>query len=433
MPDFDAIVVGAGVAGCSAAYKLAHEGADVLLVERAEVPGSKNLSGGILYGRVLPDLLPNFYEEAPIERKITRNVVMFLAAKRAFSIEYSDRAFAGDEDVPANGVSVLRGRFDGWLAEKAEAAGASLVTGICVDSLIMEQGVCKGILAGDEQMTANCVIVADGINSKLTEALGQRKGFGIHEMGVGVKQVYRLEEKIIDERFCCNSGEGVAYGIMGDCTQGIPGGGFLYTNKDTLSVGVVVHMDHLAESKKKPYNILDHMLANPEIATLLRGAELVEYGAHMVAEGGRMNLPDSLLGDGWMIAGDAAGFASNNGFTIRGMDFAALSGILAAECVIGAMKKDSFSKKVLSTYKQMVDDSFIGKDMSTHAGAPSFMKSECVYNELVDIACGTFGNLYTQNGTPKKNLLSILRGAIKDSNLGLIKLGRIGLKAVKSL
>ncbi len=433
MADFDVIVVGAGVAGCTAAYKLASEGLEVLLVERASEPGAKNLSGGIFYGRVLPDLIPGFYDEAPIERRIMRNIITFTREDDAFSLDYSNRSYAGSGEEPANGFSVLRARFDMWLAEKAEEAGASLVPGICVDDFILEDGAVKGIVAAGEEMTADCVIVADGINSKLTERLGQRKGFGFHDMGVGVKYLYSLPEEVINDRFRVSSGEGVAYGIMGDVSEGIPGGGFLYTNRDTISVGLVVHVDHLAESSKRPYDVLDHMVANPEIAKLLEGAELVEYGAHMVAEGGTANLPGSICGDGWMIVGDAAGFAANNGFTVRGMDFAAMSGLLAAEAAIEAKAHGSWTKKELSAYQDKVDASFIRKDMDTYAGAPAFMKDERVYAELAGMVCAIFESLYRQDGTPKENLLPTVMGAVKGSGLKLTQLGKLGLKAVRSL
>ena len=437
MADFDVIVVGAGIAGSTAAYKLASEGAEVLLVERASEPGAKNLSGGIFYGRVLSDMIPRFYEEAPFERKIVRNIVTFLEEGRAFSIDYSDRSFTGaagpDDARPANGISVLRARFDPWLAEQAESVGASLVPGIRVDSPLMEDGVCRGVVAAGEEMTADCVIVADSINSKMTEALGQRHGFDIHDMGVGAKYVYQLDEQTINSRFKCASDEGVAYGIMGDCTEGVPGGGFLYTNKDTVSVGVVVHIDHLAESSKTPYELLDHMVANPEIEAMLEGGKLVEYGAHMVAEGGRRNLPANLYGDGWLIVGDAAGFASNNGFNVRGMDFAAMSGLLAAETALEAKAKGAWSRDVLSVYRPKVDSSFIGKDMATYSGAPAFMKDGRVYTKLVGLMCGMFGDLYKQDGTPKKNLLPTAAAALKASGLKFSQVGKLGFKAVKSL
>lgn len=433
MADFDAIVVGAGVAGSTAAYKLASEGAEVLLVDRGPAPGSKNLSGGIFYGRVLPDLIPDFYEKAPIERLITRNVVMLAREDDVLSIEYENRAFDGGDGRAANGFSVLRAPFDAWLADCAEQAGAALVPGICVDALLVEDGACRGISAAGEEMTANCVIVADGINSKLTEMLGQREGFDIRAMGVGVKYLYELDESTIDERFHCEPGRGVAYGILGDVSEGIPGGGFLYTNKSSLSVGLVVHIDHLAESGKTPYDLLDHMVENSQVASLVKGGKLVEYGAHMVAEGGRRNLPASLSGSGWMIVGDAAGFASNNGFNVRGMDFAALSGLLAAETALDVRAKNDYSAAALALYEQKVQDSFIAKDMATYGEAPAFMKDERVYSQLVAMACGLFEDLYAQDGNPKENLLPTLTGAIKDSGLGMVQLGKIGLKAVRSL
>ncbi|MDO4289628.1 MAG: FAD-dependent oxidoreductase [Eggerthellaceae bacterium] len=432
MSDFDVIVIGAGIAGSAAAYKLASEGADVLLVDRAD-PGSKNLSGGILYGRTLHDLIPDFADQAPVERLISRNDIMMLRENDALTIAYDNVGFAGGEGAPPNGCSVLRAKLDPWLAEQAEEAGASLVTDILVDRLLMEGDRCTGVVAGDDEMTADCVIVADGINSKMAEALGARKGFDIHDMGVGVKYLYRLDEQTVSERFCCREGEGVAYGVMGACTEGIPGGGFLYTNRDSVSVGLVVHIDHLAESGKTPYDLLDAMVANPAVARLLEGGTLVEYGAHMVAEGGARNVPKALSGPGWMIVGDAAGFAANNGFTVRGMDFAAASGVLAAECALAAKQAGDFSAASLSAYDKAVAASFVGRDMETYGGAPSFMKDGRVYSNLVDLACGLFECVYRQDGTPKRNMLAYAKDAVKGADLGLIETGRIAWKAVKSL
>lgn len=433
MADFDVIIVGAGIAGSTAAYKLASEGTDVLLVDRATSPGAKNLSGGVFYGRVLADLIPGFYDEAPIQRRITRNSVVFLRDCDALTIDYSSRAFAGSAEEPANGFSVLRAEFDAWLARKAESAGATLVPGILVDGLLLEGGACKGIVADGEEMTSECVIVADGVNSTLTQMLGQRDSFGIANMGVGVKQVYELGEDVINERFRCRPGEGVAYGILGDCTGGMPGGCFLYTNATSVSVGLVVHVDHLAESRRRPYEMLDAALANPEIARMIEGGKLVEYGAHMVCEGGMANLPKSLWGDGWMIAGDAAGFAANNGFVVRGMDFAAASGLFAAQAALGAKAAGDWSQAGLSSYGKMLDDSFVMEDMKTYAKASALMKDEHLYTTLNDLANNVFAGVYRQDSRPKKNLSSIACSAVRGSDMGLFGLGSLAWKAVRSL
>ena len=62
--DFEVIVIGGGVAGCVAAYTLAGQGHEVLLIERAMEPGSKNLSGGVFYCRVMEQVFPDFVNEA---------------------------------------------------------------------------------------------------------------------------------------------------------------------------------------------------------------------------------------------------------------------------------------------------------------------------------------------------------------------------------
>src|SRR5512133_2870250 len=128
----DVIVVGAGVAGSTAAYKLAQAGLQVMLVERGPYPGSKNLSGGVLYGRVLHELIPNYWEEAPVERWINNEIITFLTGEASFNIDFKTQAFS---KPPYNGFTVLRAKFDRWLAGKAEEAGAVLVSGIKIDRL----------------------------------------------------------------------------------------------------------------------------------------------------------------------------------------------------------------------------------------------------------------------------------------------------------
>src|SRR5713226_6872053 len=89
MQEFDAIVVGAGPAGSSAALAMASAGLQVALIERGEYPGAKNVSGAALYAPgLLADLLPDYWEEAPVERYLTRRVVTFLAQEAALSIDF---------------------------------------------------------------------------------------------------------------------------------------------------------------------------------------------------------------------------------------------------------------------------------------------------------------------------------------------------------
>ena len=172
-PDFDVIVVGAGPAGSVAAYRLAAAGLSVVLIERGEAPGAKNLSGGVLYGRVLDEVFPGFADTAPVERRITRHVTTFLTADSHVSIDYAGAGLAS----PVNAVTVLRAKLDAWLAERAEEAGVFVMSGVRVDGLLREAGPdgtqrVVGVRAGDDELRARVVVAADGVNSFLARGIG---------------------------------------------------------------------------------------------------------------------------------------------------------------------------------------------------------------------------------------------------------------------
>src|SRR6185436_12216704 len=124
-PDFDVIVVGAGPAGSTAALVLARSGRRVCLLERSPFPGSKNMYGGVVYGRILDSLIPRWWEEAPVQRWVTRRGTMVLTEHQSLTVDYRTTAWG---EAPYNGATAMRPDFDAWLAGHAEAAGAVLVT-----------------------------------------------------------------------------------------------------------------------------------------------------------------------------------------------------------------------------------------------------------------------------------------------------------------
>ncbi len=149
---FDAIVVGAGPAGCAAAYTMAKAGLGVLVVERGKFAGSKNIAGGILYGAVLNNLLPSFWEEAPVERHISRHICTFLSEKTSLSLDFNA---AGLNHPSYNGCTVLRAKFDHWMAKKVEQAGAIVAAGIRADDLLWDNHRVAGIIAGADKLPAD--------------------------------------------------------------------------------------------------------------------------------------------------------------------------------------------------------------------------------------------------------------------------------------
>ena len=242
-PDFDVIVVGAGVAGCVSAYQLARSGLSVALIERGESPGAKNLSGGVFYAKVLEQVFPDLLTEAPIERRIDRNQLCFLNPESWVAIDYSDERL----NRAGTAVTVLRSRFDAWLAEQCELAGVMVMPGVRVDRLLVENPGesprIVGIQAGDDELRARVVVAADGVNSFLCRDAGLRAQPPTDQLAVGVKAVVRLPQQQLEQRFGLDGESGIAMALVGACTKGIGGGGFLYTNRESLSVGIVFRQD----------------------------------------------------------------------------------------------------------------------------------------------------------------------------------------------
>jgi electron transfer flavoprotein-quinone oxidoreductase len=428
MPDYDAIVVGAGLAGSTAAYCLAKAGLGVLMLERGDAPGSKNCSGGRLYAHSLEKIIPGFAQKAPVQRLVTRETISLLTPGSAFSIDFQSR----DPGAPRNAVSytVLRTDFDAWLASEAEGAGCDVVCPARVDSLHMEDGHVAGVVAGEDTLTADIVILADGVNSLLAQQAGLKKELATHSVGVGCKELIELPEQVINDRFGVESGEGVARLFAGDPTMGLVGGGFLYTNKGSVSLGLVLTVHDIATSATRLPDMLDRFKLHPAVAPLIAGGKTVEYGAHLVPEAGMRMLPE-LVADNLLVAGDAAGMCLNLGYTIRGMDYAVASGELAAKAVIEAHQKGDCSKQGLSAYRTLLEQSIVLKDMKTYANAPAFIENSRTYGlypEMLEAICL---EMFRVNGEPAKRAMKKILPHLRRA--GFLNLARDGWKGARAL
>lgn len=406
---FDAIIVGGGLAGCSAAIVLARAGLEVLLIERGDYCGAKNMTGGRLYGHSLEKILPNFAAEAPIERVVKHEKVSLLTEDGGLDIGYSSAKLSAAPESAS--YTVLRAKFDQWLAEKAEEAGAEVAAGFLVDELLEEDGRIVGISAAGEEMYADVVILADGVNSMLAQQIGMKKELEPSQVAVGAKETIRLGEEIINQRFNLAPGEGTAWLSAGDPTVGGFGGGFLYTNKDSVSIGVVATLGDIGHSDVSVPQMLERFKNHPSIAPFLEGGEIIEYSGHLVPEEGIHMVPE-LVRDGVLVTGDAAGFCVNLGFTVRGMDFAVESGRLAAEAVIRAHELGAFSAAALSGYKAALEHSFVMRDLKSFKGFPTLLSRRAVF-ECVPALCDELAQkILTVDGEPGGNIILYLVDAI---------------------
>lgn len=357
---FDAIVVGGGLAGLAAAYTMAVEGLEVLLLERGDYCGSKNVTGGRIYLNPVRDMFPDLWKKAPLERYIAHEEVCVMDTERALTIRYDGSELKNE---PYQSYSILRGKFDRWLGKQAERQGAMIITKSRVDDVITENGSVVGVRAGGEELRANVVIAADGVLSFTASQAGLRQPFKAQNYAVGFKEIIELPRETLEARFNLEGDEGAARLYMGDVTRGKFGGGFLYTNKESISLGIVVGIHGLTEGEPNAEapQLLEEFKQRPEVARLIAGGETAEYAAHVIPEGGYRAL-SKLYGNGILAAGDAAGFSMNIGVTVRGMEYALASGHLAGKTVTQAKQKNDYSAGSLSLYEHLLNESFVMKD-----------------------------------------------------------------------
>ncbi|GGC79806.1 protein FixC [Thalassobacillus devorans] len=401
MPEkFDVIVVGAGPAGTSCAYLCAKNGLKVLQIERGEYPGAKNVMGGVLYKQQLEEIIPEFWKEAPIERPIVEQRMWLLDEESAITLGYKGQAWANEENY--NNFTILRAKFDQWFAKKAQEQGVTLINETVVDACLVEEGKVIGVRTDrpDGDVYTDVVVLADGVNSLLAKQLGFHEEIEPAQVALTVMEVLNLPAETINERFNLEDGQGCTIEMFGDATKGHLGTAFLYTNKESLNIGVGTTLSSLVNSKMKPYDLLEYVKNHPIVKPLIKGAEEAEYLAHLIPEGGYHAIP-KLVGDGVIVAGDAAQLV--NGIHREGSNMAMKSGSFAAEAILLAKQTGKYTEEVLDIYREKVYESFIGKDLEKYKDAtetlenhPQYLKE---YIPMLNRAARTF---FTVDGISKQ-------------------------------
>ena len=413
---FDVIVVGAGPAGTSAAITAAKLGLTVVLLERGEYPGSKNVQGAVLYTKNLADVLPEFWKDptAPLERYITTQNVMVASEDSAIQVGFRSDRWVQE---PHNCYTIIRVNFDRWYAKKAEELGVQLFSGVKVSKLLRKDGKVIGIETSEgDQLFADVVIACDGVNSLLAQSIGLIDEIRSDEVALGVKEVLSLPKERIQDRFALEGNEGTTFEIFGNVTRGMLGYAFLYTNKDSISFGVGCKLSHFQKTNARPYELLEAAKKHPIIRRYLADAKPMEYSAHLIPEGGYYSLPP-LFTDGFMLAGDAAQMI--NPSHREGSNLAMTAGMLAAQTAAEAKKIGDFSKAALSSYQRKLEASFVIPDMEEHKDLEhKIEKNMDLLNVYPDLACRALYEYFTVDGRTKKEVQrSIFRKILKTRSL----------------
>ena len=364
---FDAVVVGAGLAGSAAALTMAKRGLEVLLIERGTSPGAKNVFGGVLYTPTIRELAD--LENAPLERYVAERRYAMLTHDDETAVSLSPGEW--NREPHNDSYTVLRGDFDEWFAEQAVEAGVTLVTETTVTGVIREGGGIVGVETDrpDGEIRAPYVVLAEGANSLVGEGANLKPKESRENVAVAAKEVLEFPGKneVLEDRFRLIGDAGAAYHYFGEGAIGEAfGGGFIYTNGDTVSVGVAYRLEDAAANEQSPEETLNLFKSHPAVAPLLRGARTVEYSAKTIPEGGAESVPE-LAHDGAVIVGDAAGLVLNNGVHLEGTNMAVESGYHAGAAIAEASERGRTGAEALRRYPDALERSFVVKNLERYA------------------------------------------------------------------
>jgi electron transfer flavoprotein-quinone oxidoreductase len=398
---FDAIVVGAGMAGNAAALTMAQRGMKVLQLERGEYAGSKNVQGAILYADMLEKLIPNFREDAPLERRLVEQRFWMMDDRSHVGLHYRSDDFNEDR---ANRYTIIRAQFDKWFSGGVREAGAIVLCETTVTELLQDAyGKVIGVRTDRDggRVLADVVVLAEGVNGLLGSRAGLRATPTAANVALAVKEMHFLPSETIEARFNLRGDEGTVIEAAGTITHGMTGMGFIYANKECLSLGIGCLVSDFQKTGEKPYELIERFKRHPSVAPLIAGSEVKEYSAHLIPEGGYKAIPQ-LFGDGWVVVGDAAQL--NNAIHREGSNLAMTSGRIAGEAIFQVKSRhDPMNAANLALYKTMLEDSFIMKDLKKYKDMPALLHTQSqnfflTYPQLVSKAMQNFVRV---DGVPK--------------------------------
>src|SRR5579884_327361 len=229
---------------------MARAGLNVVMFERGDYPGAKNMMGGVMFREATESVFGKFWEDDIVERSVIEQRMWMLGQESALNSGFRSQEFARP---PYNAFTVLRAKTDPYFAKKAEEAGAFLITETQVTDLIWQDGKIAGVQTGREgDLYADVVLVAEGINAWAAVRAGLRKDYTMQDSALAVKEIHALPSEVINERFNVPDGQGVTILVTGEFAHEMMASGFIYTNKDTLSVGVGAITSHMVEKVINP-------------------------------------------------------------------------------------------------------------------------------------------------------------------------------------
>jgi electron-transferring-flavoprotein dehydrogenase len=373
--DVDILIVGGGPAGLSAALRLAQlqkaagKPLSVAVLEKAAEPGAHLLSGAILDPRALAELVPDFESKgAPLASKVHEDRIYFLTRTGKIKFPITPPPLQNH----GNYIISLQ-QFGKWLSGLVESEGADMFSGFAASELLMEGDRVVGVRTGDRgigrhgdkrdnfepgvDIRAKVTILADGVRGNLTKQLIRRSRITVGNQ----PQVFALGIKELWDVPAGRLPAGTVVHTLGyPLDQKEFGGGFIYAMSETrLSIGFVAGLDY-DDPMFDPHIAFQQFKLHPLVSELLRGGQMVRYGAKALPEGGWLTLPECAV-SGALIVGDAAGFL--NSMRLKGIHLAMKTGMLAAETAFDAVIEGDTSEARLARYDEEIRQSWVAAEL----------------------------------------------------------------------
>lgn len=394
---YDAIVVGAGPAGVTAAAAIARAGASVLLLEAGAFAGAENWSGCVYFTENLADeeaFGARAVELSPFERKLVRRGLFATDGDTLVGLSHTGA------DTFAGCLTVLRPAFDPYFADLARRLGAHYLTGVTVTSLIRRGERVVGVHTSQGPAYGDVVFLAEGDASHLVRYEGLER-VRAPDFMQGVKAVYALEPEAVDRRFSLAPGEGAANEYLvrnaqlGGRSLHLNLGAFLYTNRASLSVGYVAPLRHLAERYRGRHeDLLNYVAGLPGIAEALEGARLSAFGTKLIRTGGITQSP-ILVENGLAVGGAATGLGTDFPYpNFTGP--ASATGLVFARAFrdLSAAGRPFTARNLTTAYLERLRQTRYWKDAQHFADWPGYLEAtDVLFGAGVDLACGAARHL----------------------------------------